>query len=188
MHRELMTSYFTCQKLTTPEDHPAFPLVDFILAFSQINIITCHAVLKAGFLDMLLCMYICNFDSMMPQDFTSVLDESMILEAFSYSLLQLCEQPGALRVISTHPLRVLWPQSRSLGLRFGWQPEKRPKAWRQLGHVIVARRLAVLPYILALPLPHNDFPPPYLVEACTDLVEFSRHVHSSNRPNGNTQR
>src|ERR1700734_387265 len=133
MHRELVTTYLSCQTVTgsRSEYHPASPLIDFLLAFAQIDITTCQAVLDAGFLDMLLCMYICNFNcSIMPYATASVHGKSMMMEACTDALLQLCEQPGALTAISKHPLHALWPQIRPLSLQFKSQTKNRPLAWR----------------------------------------------------------
>jgi len=179
IHLELGSTYFTCQTITgyLREYHPASPLVDFMVAFAHIDVTTCQAVLDAGFLDMLLCMYICGFScDIMAHSVSGTNGKLVIMEACTDALLQLCEYPGALIFISNHPLRILWPPNRPLSLRLGWQTKNRPSAWRQLGPVVVARRLATIPSILELSLPDSDSPVHYLIDACVDLVEFSRYV------------
>jgi hypothetical protein len=76
-----MTAYLTSQTVSghCQEYRPASPFVDFMLAFSLINFATCQAVLDAGFLDMLLCVYICDFSSMVPDNATRVQGESMMM-------------------------------------------------------------------------------------------------------------
>lgn len=174
-----MKTYFSCQITIGhyQEYHPVSPLLDFMLAFSQIDSTSCQTVLRAGFLDMLLCMYVSNFECSMMT--ISVHGKAMIMEACTDGLLQLCEQPGALAIISAHPLHALWPKSRPLSLRLWWQRGNRPSAWSRLGSVIVARRLNTIPSILELPIQDVDSNPPHLIEACIDLVEFSRHVDSA---------
>jgi hypothetical protein len=173
-----MPTYLTCLTVTgyRQEYHPASPFIDFIVSLSQINYSVCQAVLDAGFLDMLLCMYVCNFACNIPlyHGIVGVHGKSKMMEACTDALLQLCEYPGAFTIVSAHPLCAIWPKNRPLILRLGHREQNRHLTWRKLGPLVVTRRLASLPDFLELQIPENDLPDYLLTEACTDLVDFAR--------------
>jgi hypothetical protein len=165
------------------EYHPASPLVDFIAELTQTNY---QAVLDSGFLDMLVCMYICNFSSggdafSLSQRLISDIawdpwDHSAMMEACTTTLQMLCKQTDALAVVLAHPVSVLWPKNQALLFLFGHRLNERCFQWREVGSVIVARRLAVLPGLLQLPVTKKKSDFFRLVDLCVDCVEFSRQV------------
>lgn len=169
-------TYLTCQTVTgiRREYHPASPLVDFMMQVIQISPSAYQAILGAGFLDVLLCLYACNFNSSISQR-RGVDGKSRMLDACSDALTRLCKHPNAFIVISAHPLCKLWPESQTLPFRTTQTEMDRPLAWRQLGSVLVTRRLVSLPAILELPVSEDKS---FLSEACVDLVEFATQVLS----------
>jgi hypothetical protein len=182
MNMELMQAYVSRMNTGTlrGEYHPASPLVDFITELARTNY---QAVLDSGFLDMLLCMYACNFSSgETTSPFTRRLASKIgsdhntaLLEACSALLAILCQHADALVVVSAHPLCVLWPKNRNLLFLFGRRSNERCLQWRELGSVIVAHRLAALPDLLQLPIMDKaDFS--QLTDVCVDIVEFSRYM------------
>lgn len=178
MQRELMSIYLNYQIGigTRREYHPASPIIDFIVKVAQINHSACQAVLDAGFLDMLLCMYVCNFGfSTSSRHFSVGIDgKSMMIEACSDALLQLSENPGAAAVIVAHPVLSLWPKNRPLTLLLKAKVTDRSTVWRTLGPLVIARRLASMSSIMEMQPVDEEFPVPAMEEACKDLVEFGR--------------
>jgi hypothetical protein len=157
--------------------HPASPLVDFITTIIKENHSMYQAVLNSGFLDVLVCMYICNFSSEICR-----VDEvegalHSIIEVVSAALLMLCSQPNAQAVVSAHPICILWPKDKRLPTFIGNRSAERQAMWRRLGPVIVARRLASLRASLQSPRGTNIIHLADLSDARIDLEEFSRQVH-----------
>jgi hypothetical protein len=138
------------------------PLVDFILTVAKVNQDTCQAVLSSGFLDVLLCMYACNFTSSICSVDVVKGGQISIIEAVCDALVILCRHPDALAVISVHPICVLW--------MLGCQTQERQMIWRELGPAIVTRRIASL----ATPVAMKVLNETELTDARADLVEFSR--------------
>jgi hypothetical protein len=161
------------------EYHPASPLIDFITEVARFNN---QAVLDSGFLDMLLCMYVCNFSSGNPAfPYTQRLidrmrsDRGAILASCTAALELLSETSDALAVISAHPVCILWPKNRTLLFQFGRRSNERHLQWRYLGTVVAVRRLAALSEHLLLPMTKkSDLS--RLIDICVDIVEFSRRV------------
>jgi hypothetical protein len=181
MHRELMMTYLTSQ---TPlghhrEYHPASPLVDFMVQVARNSHLACQAVLDAGFLDVVLCLYVCNFSCSMMAQFHDVDGKPVILDACSNALAGLCKEPNALTVFSTHPLYILWPRSHAILLDPKRTARDRFVTWRRLGLLLVARRLVALPAIVESRVHDNESHSSLLSEACTDLVEFATQVFYS---------
>jgi hypothetical protein len=183
MYMELKQAYMSCLNTGTyqGEYHPASPVIDFVTKLAQINY---QAVLDSGFLDMLLCMYVCNFSSsetvvLFPQQLTikTDSDHSAMLEACTAVLEMLCQQADALAVVSAHPVCTLWPKSRALLDLFGRRSKKeRYLQWREMGTDVVARRLVALPALLQLHMTKRKSDFAQLTDVCVDIVEFSRQV------------
>ena len=172
MHRELMDAYLSAQRSRT--GHPFSALVDFVVAVADVNQMTCRAVLHSGFLDILLCMYACNFICKVPGVDDVEYDRKTILDAVYAALSSLVCQPYAQTVISTHPICVLWTQVESLLTSSGEPKPIRQAIWRKLGLSIVSRRLSSLAMILQSPTGHHRLRLAELEDARDDLVEFSR--------------
>ena len=142
MHQELLNVYLSCQNHQR-ESHIGSPLVDFIVGVAQVNYSACEAVVDAGFLDMLLCMYACNFISNLETTVPHGANDTderlyLVLEACSAALLTLCQQPDVQIRVFAHPIYVLWPESASLLSVFGRRTKERHMKWRQLGPEIAA--------------------------------------------------
>src|ERR1700689_1491475 len=112
MHAELLEVYVHSQKQDPPEFHVAAPVVDFVIELAQVNYTACQAVLDAGFLDMLLCMYICCYTSSsihITASHNAGIEALRVHmhEACSVALTTICRQRDALAVVSAHPICVL---------------------------------------------------------------------------------
>ena len=183
MHRKLFNTYVSSQRQDPPEDHTVSPLLDFIVDLAHVNDAACEAVLDSGFLDMLLCMYICGFtDNMISPSVGSRTDSEIdeardtIFANCSAALLALCRHPDFVAVICTHPVSILWPKNRQLLSIFGSQRMERYEVWIQLGPIMARRRLQSL-LLSRLPTTReSDSDMDQVADAWVDLVQFSRYV------------
>ena len=180
MHKELFEVYLSSWGLNSPEYHIVSALVDFVVELAQMNYVACQAVLDSGFLDVVLCMYTCSFtfDKHMGDLNQTIADfeahQNWTSKTCSAALAILCHQPGAQAVVSTHPIcTLLWRPLPSL-LRH--RTSKRQAKWRQLGPVIIRRRLASLPAFLPLSVMRRESDWASLTDLSIDLVEFTRQV------------
>lgn len=116
MHHELMDAYISSLKPGT--NNPTSPLVEFIMTVAEVNQSTCHAVCNSGFLDVLACMYACNFSSGRyggdPES-----GQNDIKDTICTALVRLCGRLDAKEMILAHPISVLWPRNRQLLPIFG---------------------------------------------------------------------
>ncbi|KIM86350.1 hypothetical protein PILCRDRAFT_322932 [Piloderma croceum F 1598] len=168
-YANLTDAYFSSQQ--SNENHPASPLVDFIMIVAKVNQATCQAVLRSGFLDMLLCMYACNFISSTHSVGEIRGDRNTLFEAVCAALVMLCRDPDADGVISAHPICGLWPMDQSLRILLGGRIQRRQRLWRQLGHDIVMRRISSLAKMLGTT---EVLDLAELTDARIDIFEFSR--------------
>ena len=195
LHSDMGFVYLSSQN--PAEFHPASPLIDFILELSQFNS-TRRAVLDSRFLNLLLWMYICDFDSYNDsqnfQDITkkkrlsahpgaqTVSNESrdFMLETCSMALSTLYQHPDALAAIQEHPIHVLWPRAGSLCSEFGDRTNERAQKWWELGrtrtygpdHAI--RRVQSLSQLLSSYESRKAAQPTMLTDICIDLVAFTK--------------
>lgn len=177
MHRGLFSVYLSNQSIS--ESHPASPLVDFMVKLSTANATTCIAVLESGSLDMILCMYVCNFSyENISRDSRRRYQgsRSRMFQECCAAILRFSQQPDARTIICDHPISALWPQTASLASIFERKLQIRATKWRELGPVIAFRRIACIPALLALSLAHSDFATADLIDLCVDIVEFSKWV------------
>jgi hypothetical protein len=180
VYAELMEAYISSMNTGTykGEYHPASPLIDFVAELARIDY---QAVLDSGFLDMLLCMYVCNFSNgetvfSSAQRLISNIgsDRRSMLEACTAVLEKLCQQANALVVVSAHPVYILWPKTSALRILYVQRSNQRYLQWREMESVIVARRLATIPELLQLLMPEDESDLNQLADACVDIIEFSR--------------
>lgn len=176
MHRELFNEMFA---LSERLEDLAYSIVVFIRDLAQVNLSTCQAVLDAGFLDVLLCMYACNFSTMktVTED-TYRVDLPMPkvqgnrMTDICKAALGICRQlASAPNAPSTHPISVLlqWPLYSTVAQR----TSQRQTKWRQLEKLrrpLIERRLVVLSD--GIPSWPTDWA--QLIDMCIDLVEFSK--------------
>jgi hypothetical protein len=194
MHSDMGLVYLSSQN--PAEFHPASPLIDFILELSQFKS-TRRAILDSRFLDLLLWMYICDFniynDSQNFQDITkkgpsahsgaqSVSHKSrdFLLETCSVALSTLYQHPDGLAAIQGHHIHVLWPRAGSLCSEFGDRTNERAQKWWELGrtrtygpdHAI--RRVQSLSELLSSYESRKTAQPTMLTDLCIDLVAFTK--------------
>jgi hypothetical protein len=185
MHAELFRVYTSFQYDNSPEYHDVSPLFDFVVELAQMSYVACQAVLNSGFLDVVLCMYICNFtrDTRARGLYRTIADLEMrgnrMSRACSVALGTLCRQPGAQAVVSAHTIcTLLW---RPLPTLLAQRTSERQAKWRQLGPVMATRRLAALPAFLPLSVMRKESDWGTLTDLSIDLVEFTRHVTVLNK-------
>lgn len=175
-HQELLGEYVECQNLE-PEDHYGSPMLDFMLRLARESFKTSQAVLEAGFLDILLCMYICDFHyetGVHSSVAGEMMKREMMKQTCTDMLVELSKYPENVAVISGHPIFDLWPR----GQLFDSQVTRRArnsKIWRHVDmRPLVSRRLGVL--FRDAKRRHYITEPnaAELAEACMDLIEFSR--------------
>jgi hypothetical protein len=174
---ELWNTYLSYQQSTI--SHPVSALLDFIGSVAKVNQATCHAVLHSGFLDVLLCIYACNFISDIPKIDDVKGGRKALWEDVCATLVMLRHQPGAKAVISAHPVSVLWPNNnQSSRLKLGDQKSERQAIWRQLGRTMAMRRIYSLAQILRKPGDTKFLYPTESTDAGIDIAEFLRKVPS----------
>jgi hypothetical protein len=169
----LYTDIF-CER-SHPSSYSALSFLLFIKHLVKTDLSTCQAVLQAGFLDTLLCMYACNFSSG-TRVIVGVQDvlRSEILACGCSILVSLSQQPETLTVIQKHPISVLWPKNRTLLSLYGNKTATRPAMWRQVGPVGVAQRLSSLGAVFRPLMSWENQDMTELLDAYVDLVEFSK--------------
>jgi hypothetical protein len=180
VYAELVEAYISSMNTRTykGEYHLASPLIDFVAELVHIDY---QAVLDSGFLDMLLCMYVCNFSNpvtVYPSARRLIgnigSNRKSMLEACTAVLEKLCQQANALVVVSAHPVYILWPKTSTLRTLPVQQSNQRYLQWRKMESVIVARRLASIPEILQLLMSKDESDLNQLADGCVDIIEFSR--------------
>lgn len=156
--------------------HPAYPIVKFIANLCKVSLTMCQGVLDSGFLDTLACIYACNLIGneitlrFQPghSDITLrwlVRDGSSILTSMSCFLTP--------QTISAYSVCALWPmdeQSRALLNERG----TRDTAWRQLGSIVISRRIHSLKHLLPASNYDSSIETSHLTDADTDLESFLR--------------
>jgi hypothetical protein len=169
-----MDVYFS--SLPDGTNHPASPLVDFIVTVAEENHSATQAVFNSGFLNVLVCMYACNFARHTYSD-EDVCGRKSIIETVCAALVALCRQPALHAVVLAHPICVIWPKNELLLPILGDRTTERRAIWKRLGPTIVARRLSSLRRLLqslgSIIISHTT----ELSDALVDLKEFLRQVH-----------
>ena len=172
MHRGLFNEIFARSR--SPVD-VAYSVLLFVRKLAEGNLSARQAVLDAGFLDVLLCMYACIFSTTetVANDAHRVdlLMPRVLMTDIYNAALVICRQLATVpNAPSAHPISVLlqWQLSSTVADRMN----ERMMIWRQLeklGSPLVERRLVVL---------SNGNPSwpttDWLIDICIDLVEFSK--------------
>lgn len=173
-----MGVYLSCQ--SSKEEHPALPLLSFVMNLLRSNKLAYDAVLKSGFLDVLLCIYIGNFtdDYIMTAISKKALNphrvpegRQALLESGRAILSCLSLREDTQKIISLHPVCVFWPKDDSLLAMYGYRVTEREAKWRDLGTELVARRLRAIEFLF-IAKGSGEFSE--RDDASIDLEEFSR--------------
>jgi hypothetical protein len=175
MHRDLVEPYLFSQPPSA--NHQASPLIDFLVTVARVNWSICEAVLNSGFLDMLVCMYTCNFTSDLGSVENIERGRDSIIGSVCVALETLCCQPEARAAISRHPICVLWPTKGPLPSALGDRRTGRQAVWRRLGPVIISRRLSSIRKLLCSLESTTSSRLAELPDAQADLLEFSRRAY-----------
>jgi hypothetical protein len=102
------------------------------MTVASVNEDTCRAVLDSGFLDVLFCMYACNFISNTSGASVEGGRKSL-LETVCAGLATLSCQPSAQAIILEHPICNLWPTNELLPPLPGDRTSEQLAIWKQLG-------------------------------------------------------
>lgn len=164
-----MGVYISSQRPDT--HHSARPLIDFIMTVAQVNDSTLRAVFDSGFLDVLLCMYTCDFSANLPDVDDAEESRNLIVEAIGKAMVTLCHRSDARAEILAHPICVLWPKGESLLSVLGDRITGRKEIWRQLGPILVSRRVSSIAKRFQS---RSNWYTTVLADAQIDLMEFSR--------------
>lgn len=148
-------------------------LLKLFLDLSETSNFTHEAILIAGYLDMLLNMWSCDFSgSINYSGFLGVLTSqgrSAILDCCTTTLKTLYDQPDSSgHLITSHPIWILW--GTDVSPDFPAQVQLRGATWRSLNQALVAKRLFSLRSRLWRG--DTDFHP--LTHVAADLMEFCR--------------
>lgn len=143
-----MEAYLSCYVLHSHGNHAAYPLFIFISKLARINDSGRQAVLDAGLLDMLTCMYACDFSGRIYLSYTRRIDaiptRGSILKVSTEILATICREPGALQKFQEHPISALWPKDDRLKQIVDSPLFSRHVAWRKLDKPLAIRRLGAI--------------------------------------------
>jgi hypothetical protein len=160
-----------------PPNYSTLSFLSFVAQLVESDLSTCQAVFQVGFLDVLLCMYACNFSSG-THAVVGIHDilRSEILACGTAILVLLSHQPDILILIKKHPISVLWPKSNVLASLYWNQTSNRGAAWRRVAAVTVSQRVSSLGAVFRPLMSWENHNLTELVDAYVDLAEFSRRV------------
>lgn len=175
MHRELRGVYMVSQ---VENSHPAYPIIKFIANLCKVSLTTCQGVLDSGFLDTLACIYACNLignETTRPLRFQPghgdrnlrllVRDGSSILTSMSHFLTP--------QTVSAYSVCALWPMDEQLRTLLN-ERVTRDTAWRQLGPIVISRRIYSLKHLLPESKCDTNAETNHLTDADIDLESFLR--------------
>jgi hypothetical protein len=173
MHLELAFAEIFVQ-WSNPPNHSALSLLAFFVKLAETGATACQAILGAGFLDVLLCMYACNFvEGSCATIGVHNIHRPGILESGSNTLTLLSPHYGIQAGVDAHPIFTLWPNKELPLSKLNSHLADRQEMWRKVGPVIVAQRLSSLGVLLQPPMIIKDYDLAEFTDAYTDLVEFS---------------
>lgn len=155
--------YYSEKLAPQVERHPAMPLIKFIYGLALKHEKSPRAILDAGFLDTMLCMYILDFSSP-GMGLRNLYPLKSTLEACDSVL-------SDSQTFINHPLQRLWPRTITGGEHEN-NTAKRRLAWRALDSCFINRRSNFLDGWRSS-YKESSTLPPYLF---SDLLEFTRYV------------
>ena len=173
MHLELAFAEIFAQG-SNPPNHSALPLLAFFVKLAETGATACQAIIGAGFLDVLLCMYACNF---VEESCATIgvhnIHRPGILESGSNTLTLLSPYYGIQAGVDAHPIFTLWPNKELPLSKLKSHLADRQEMWRKVGPVIAAQRVSSLGVLLQPPMIIKDYDLAEFTDAYTDLMEFS---------------
>lgn len=178
MHLDLTTAYINCQKhqKLRREYHPASPFMDFILELASEEHLARQSIVDSGFLDMLLCMYTCNFAFKTYYGVDGLSGSSRMRKGCSDVLLKLSQHDDIRINVSAHPISTLWSKDTRLSILWGSQDtlKIRQTEWEKIGSALVDRRLSSFADILSVLDLNNTNDVAEFKDLCEDIESFSR--------------
>jgi hypothetical protein len=173
MHLELAYADIFAQG-SNPPNYLALSLLAFFTKLAETGATACQAILRAGFLDVLLCMYTWNFvEGTCATIGVHNIHRPGILESGSNLLTLLSLHYGIEAGVDAHPIFTLWPNKELPLSKLKSRLTDRQEIWRKVDPIIVARRLSSLGVILQPPMIIKDYDLAEFTDAYADLVEFS---------------
>jgi hypothetical protein len=170
MYEELMDAYLSSQY--NQDGHGATPFANFVRELALSGQVPCQAVLQAGFLSMVLCMYLHDFlpSGVNHSEVGWMFRRSSLVAACNETLGVFAASVNS-DVLVEHPVYVLWAKS----FRIQEQYIERRQVWRSLERSLVLWRLGTILNVIFLSsdstVTTNDS-----VDALGDLFEFARQV------------
>lgn len=173
MHLELAYTDIFVQE-SNPPNCSALSLLAFFVKLAETGATACRAILRAGFLDLLLCMYASNFmEGTCAQIGIHDVFRPNILEAGSNTLTLLSTHYGIQAGVDTHPIFTLWPNRELPHFKPKSRLADRQEMWRKVDPAIIARRLSSLGVLLRPPMIIKAYDLAEFTDAYADLMEFS---------------
>jgi len=167
------------ESISTEEKHTAMPFIDFISQVVHTGSSARQAVFEAGFLDLLLYMYMSDFLDPL-RSYGRYMERKHqtppLIRVCNSILLYLGDDNESLAVIRGHPLHILWPRSEDFTFKTGSQSEmlqQRRRTWRMLEKQLIDMRFNVIYHVLSSDSDSD------LLDACVDFLEFMRWVCSN---------
>ncbi|KIK61064.1 hypothetical protein GYMLUDRAFT_85069 [Collybiopsis luxurians FD-317 M1] len=167
------------------EDHLLAPIIDFMRDFASCAKLGWSTVLSSGCLDLLLHLYISDFQEpvTLNSGTRSFRKSSITATCNSFLTDALADEYGC-RLIELHPLRGLWPLWPMLAFVDTTQGRclQRRKTWRLVGKEAIQWRISSIYDTLVLEWPVAGLSSrvrttltaePFLSDLITDLLEFS---------------
>jgi hypothetical protein len=142
--------YKICQSPSVK--HSCIPLIEFIGQVAVVGPTACKAILDAGFLHVLLCIYTHDFfDPFLAAENAKGRDHIDQLRHICDGVLnELCRHQECSDIIFNHPISVLWPRDSRSSLIWTGMAKQRPqytrfherkRTWESLNPQFVDRRL-----------------------------------------------
>ena len=157
------------------EAHPAGPLIDFMTKMAQTS--ATAAALESGLLDMIVCLYVCNFScEQVPKDIVQRFDpgHDSIFRSCCDALLSISQVPDASSILLRHPITIMWPHMPILSSVLRGTPRFRCDQWRQIKFAVVDRRMTSIGALLEMSSKKDLFIQVDLLNIYIDILEFTK--------------
>lgn len=172
MHRDIWDNIYL-QEIENRYNYtlPPYPLIIFGCLLAQGSSDARHAILEAGFLDVLLNLFLHKLPSILMIDSESSVK---LMEVYTATVRVIMGDSKASRIFLAHPIHVLWPETRIAKHRF----RVRRAAWESFPNLphVVNMRLSGINNALSH-LDTNSFDETTVAaDICIDLLEFATFV------------
>jgi hypothetical protein len=195
MHHELEAAYFSLRF----ESHPLEPFVKFMADLAKSDTKYCQLIVKIGFLDLFLNLYLDGFLVSSKAPFVPMPHRSSTLfDRCVEALMTIAADAVSSTSLHAHPIHLLWPRHAEVRIThcLARQIRDRVEGWKSLETDSIRRRLRGLKNLIEASCRHSDpydgmstlpvdFPSDHIVNTTTsifddiiDMVMFVRQVVS----------